>query len=152
MSGKPTRTPADPAVLRLIKTVCDAAIQEEIGLNVCGEMSGEVMFAPLLVGYGFEIEGRYRGLPDLHLLNTLCPESGRKRNGPDLTNIIRDLISLHPITPGSASYQEIIFINERNTGTVKLRFHTIFDLRQSGQFTGLPVKILQVLRIVGIIQ
>ena len=22
-----------------------------------------------LVGYGFELEGRYRGLPDLHLLN-----------------------------------------------------------------------------------
>jgi phosphotransferase system enzyme I (PtsI) len=44
--------PADPAVLRLMKIVCDAAKGLQRDVNVCGEMSGEVMFTPLLIGLG----------------------------------------------------------------------------------------------------
>lgn len=42
----------DPAVLRLIKRVVGAAEKEQIEVNVCGEMSGEPLYAPLLVGLG----------------------------------------------------------------------------------------------------
>jgi phosphoenolpyruvate-protein phosphotransferase (PTS system enzyme I) len=44
--------PADPAVLRLIKAVVDAARGHGTGVNVCGEMSGDPLFTPLLVGLG----------------------------------------------------------------------------------------------------
>jgi phosphotransferase system enzyme I (PtsI) len=42
----------DPAVLRLIQRVVDAAAAANIEVNVCGEMSGEPMYALLLVGMG----------------------------------------------------------------------------------------------------
>ena len=45
-------SPADPAVLRLIKAVVDAADKHGTGVNVCGEMSGDPLFTPLLVGMG----------------------------------------------------------------------------------------------------
>jgi phosphoenolpyruvate-protein phosphotransferase (PTS system enzyme I) len=44
--------PGDPAVLRLIKSVVDAAQAHGTGVNVCGEMSGDPLFTPLLVGLG----------------------------------------------------------------------------------------------------
>jgi len=44
--------PADPAVLRLIRMVVEAGRAEEIDVNVCGEMSGEKLYAPLLLGLG----------------------------------------------------------------------------------------------------
>jgi phosphoenolpyruvate-protein phosphotransferase (PTS system enzyme I) len=48
-------SPADPSVLRLIKMVVDAAkghAAHPVGVNVCGEMSGDPLFTPLLVGLG----------------------------------------------------------------------------------------------------
>jgi phosphoenolpyruvate-protein phosphotransferase (PTS system enzyme I) len=58
--------PADPAVLRLIQMVVQAAQREQIGLNVCGEMSGEPMFAPLLVGLGLrQLSATPRKIPDI---------------------------------------------------------------------------------------
>ena len=45
-------SPADPAVIRLIKQVVDAAKAHGKGVNVCGEMSGDPIFTPLLVGLG----------------------------------------------------------------------------------------------------
>lgn len=45
-------TPADPAVLRLIKTVVDAANRHGIEVSVCGEMGGDPDYTLLLVGLG----------------------------------------------------------------------------------------------------
>jgi phosphoenolpyruvate-protein phosphotransferase (PTS system enzyme I) len=45
-------SPGDPAVLRLIEQVVQAGRQQEVGVNVCGEMSGEPMYALLLLGLG----------------------------------------------------------------------------------------------------
>lgn len=46
--------PVHPAVLRLIKNVVDAGHKNNIWVGMCGEMAGEVAFAPLLVGLGLD--------------------------------------------------------------------------------------------------
>jgi phosphoenolpyruvate-protein phosphotransferase (PTS system enzyme I) len=46
-------SPGDPAVLRLIEGVVKAAQKNQIGVNVCGEMSGDPIYTLLLLGMGF---------------------------------------------------------------------------------------------------
>lgn len=59
-------SPADPAVLRLIKSVVDAAGRQGTGVNVCGEMSGDPLFTPLLVGMGLrQLSLAPNNLPDV---------------------------------------------------------------------------------------
>jgi phosphotransferase system enzyme I (PtsI) len=58
--------PADPAVLRLIQRVVEAAHKEQIEVNVCGEMSGEPLYAPLLVGLGLrQLSATPRKIPEI---------------------------------------------------------------------------------------
>ncbi|HLJ93002.1 MAG TPA: phosphoenolpyruvate--protein phosphotransferase [Gemmataceae bacterium] len=45
-------SPGDPAVLRLIELVVNAAQKHRIEVNVCGEMSGEPIYTLLLLGMG----------------------------------------------------------------------------------------------------
>ncbi len=42
----------DPSILRLLRTVVEAAKFEDIPVNVCGQMSSEPRFIPLLIGMG----------------------------------------------------------------------------------------------------
>jgi phosphoenolpyruvate-protein phosphotransferase (PTS system enzyme I) len=58
--------PVDPAVLRLIRMVVEAAKREEVAVNVCGEMSGEPVYAPLLVGMGLrQLSATPRKIPEI---------------------------------------------------------------------------------------
>src|SRR5262249_31285223 len=58
--------PADPAVLRLIRAVVEAANRERIDVNVCGEMSGEPLYTPLLVGLGLrQMSATPRKIPEI---------------------------------------------------------------------------------------
>ena len=58
--------PADPAVLRLIRMVMRAAQKEQIDVNVCGEMSGEPLYIPLLVGLGLrQLSATPRKIPEI---------------------------------------------------------------------------------------
>ncbi|MCS6852064.1 MAG: phosphoenolpyruvate--protein phosphotransferase [Gemmataceae bacterium] len=43
---------SDPAVLRLMRSVIEAARKHGIGVNVCGEMSGDPIYTLLLLGMG----------------------------------------------------------------------------------------------------
>jgi phosphotransferase system enzyme I (PtsI) len=66
--------PADPAVLRLIRLVMQAAQKESarrpparpFEVNVCGEMSGEPLYVPLLVGLGLrQFSATPRKIPEI---------------------------------------------------------------------------------------
>lgn len=46
--------PLEPAVLRLLRRVSDAAHQANIPLAMCGEMAGDPLYAAILLGMGFK--------------------------------------------------------------------------------------------------
>ncbi len=43
----------DPSILRLIQMVGAAAEKEQISVSICGQMSSDPLFVPLLIGMGF---------------------------------------------------------------------------------------------------
>lgn len=46
--------PTHPAVVRIIKSVVDEAHKNKIKVSVCGEMAGDPIYAPLLLGLGVD--------------------------------------------------------------------------------------------------
>ena len=46
--------PTHPAVLRLIKMISEAAHKHDIWVGVCGEMAGDLIMVPLLLGLGMD--------------------------------------------------------------------------------------------------
>ena len=46
--------PTHPAILRMIKMAVDAAHANGIWTGVCGEMAGDVLLTPLLLGLGVD--------------------------------------------------------------------------------------------------
>ena len=58
--------PGDPAVLRLIRQVVQAAERGGVEVNVCGEMSGEPLYVVLLVGLGLrQLSATPRKIPEI---------------------------------------------------------------------------------------
>lgn len=46
--------PTHPAIVRLIKTTVDAAHARNVWVSVCGEMAGDPVYVPLLIGLGVD--------------------------------------------------------------------------------------------------
>jgi phosphotransferase system enzyme I (PtsI) len=46
--------PTHPAIVRLIRSTVDAAHKHDIRVSVCGEMAGDPVLAPLLIGLGVD--------------------------------------------------------------------------------------------------
>jgi phosphotransferase system enzyme I (PtsI) len=46
--------PTHPAVVRLIKRIVDAAHENSIWAGICGEMAGDIVLTPFLVGVGLD--------------------------------------------------------------------------------------------------
>lgn len=92
--------PADPAVLRLIRSVVEAAGQAKIDVNVCGEMSGEPLYTPLLVGLGLRsLSATPRKIPEIkrviRQLDTaeavkLAGQALRMETARQVQNLLRD--------------------------------------------------------------
>jgi phosphotransferase system enzyme I (PtsI) len=62
-------SPGDPAVLRLIDLVVKAAQQQRIGVNVCGEMSGEPIYTMLLLGLGLrQLSVTPHNIPEIKMI------------------------------------------------------------------------------------
>ncbi len=66
-------SPVDPSVLRLIDSVSQIGIRQGIEVNVCGEMSGEPLYTPLLLGMGIrQLSATPRKIPEIkHLIRSL---------------------------------------------------------------------------------
>jgi len=46
--------PLHPAILRMVKRTCDVGRERGIKTYMCGEMAGEPLFAPVLLGLGVD--------------------------------------------------------------------------------------------------
>jgi phosphotransferase system enzyme I (PtsI) len=101
---------ADPAVLRLIRLVCDAGRRQEIAVNVCGEMSGEPMYAPLLIGLGIrQLSATPRKIPEIKRVirslavadaERIAQEADRMVTAAEVTRYLRE--QLRRILPDAA--------------------------------------------------
>ena len=93
-------TPSDPAVLRLIKRVVDAANTAEIEVNVCGEMSGDPMYTMLLLGIGLrQLSVTPQNLPEIKkIIRSITLDDARRvanealnlQTARDVTNYLRE--------------------------------------------------------------
>jgi phosphotransferase system enzyme I (PtsI) len=92
--------PGDPAVLRLIRLVVEAARRQSIEVNVCGEMSGEPIYTLLLLGLG--LRQLSVAPPNIPLIKNLirsvtlsdarriAEEALQLESARDVTNYLRD--------------------------------------------------------------
>ena len=102
--------PADPAVLRLMRGVVKAANERGIEVNVCGEMSGEPLYTPLLIGLGLrQLSATPRKIPEIkRIIRQLrVPEAERvaeqalqMETARQVSNFLRD--QLRRILPEAA--------------------------------------------------
>jgi len=93
-------SPADPAVLRLIKMVLAAAKQHNIEANVCGEMSGEPIYTMLLLGMGLrQLSVTPHNIPEIKKVirsvsieeaTQVAEEALRLETARDVSNYLRD--------------------------------------------------------------
>jgi phosphoenolpyruvate-protein phosphotransferase (PTS system enzyme I) len=93
-------TPSDPAVLRLIKLVVEAADDQGIDVNVCGEMSGDPLYTMLLLGLGLrQLSVTPQNIPEIkkiiRLMNLddarrVAAEAMNLETARDVTNYLRE--------------------------------------------------------------
>jgi len=98
---------ADPAVLRLIRMAIDAANQKNVPVNVCGQMSGNPLYAMLLLGLGLRrFSVTPSAIPEIKkICRTVTIDQCRQvaqraltlENSRDIKSYLRD--ELHKILP-----------------------------------------------------
>ena len=90
--------PGDPAVLRLIDNVIQAAQKHGVAVNVCGEMSGEPMYALLLLGLGLrQLSMKPHSIPEIKKvlrsvtlaeIEPMAREALRRESAHDVNNYL----------------------------------------------------------------
>lgn len=98
-------TPTHLAVLRILKLVLDSAKKEKISVNICGEMAGNILTIPLLIGMGFEgLSVSPSSIPtvrevinktDLNLLKQLSAEVFETTENEQVRKILTDFKEEH---------------------------------------------------------
>jgi phosphotransferase system enzyme I (PtsI) len=93
-------SPGDPAVLRLIDLVVQAAKRNGVDVSVCGEMSGEPIYTMLLLGMGLrQLSVTPHNVPEIKKLirsitleeaNQVAREALRLETARDVNNYLRD--------------------------------------------------------------
>jgi phosphotransferase system enzyme I (PtsI) len=90
----------DPAVLRLIDGVIQAARRNNIEVSVCGEMSGDPVYTLLLLGLGLrQFSVTPQNIPEIKSIvrtvsleeaNTVAQEAMRQETARDVNNYLRE--------------------------------------------------------------
>ncbi|HXG09761.1 MAG TPA: phosphoenolpyruvate--protein phosphotransferase [Gemmataceae bacterium] len=90
----------DPAVLRLIKQVVEAAARHGVDVNVCGEMSGEPLYTLLLLGLGLrQLSAAPHNIPEIKKVirsvtideaTEVAREALRLETARDVNNYLRE--------------------------------------------------------------
>ena len=93
-------SPGDPAVLRLIDNVVKAAQKHSVGVNVCGEMSGEPIYTMLLLGLGLrQLSVTPHNIPEIKKIirsitideaTDVAKEAMRLETARDVNNYLRE--------------------------------------------------------------
>jgi phosphotransferase system enzyme I (PtsI) len=93
-------SPGDPAVLRLIDGVVQAARRHDIEVSVCGEMSGEPIYTMLLLGLGLrQLSVTPHNIPEIKKIirsitieeaNEIAQEVLRLETARDVNNYLRE--------------------------------------------------------------
>ena len=89
--------PTHPAILRLIRGVVEAAHNNNIWVGVCGEMAGEPLFTPLLLGMGIdELSAASSSLPRVkEVIRRLTLREAQELAAASLhTNSGRDVLAM----------------------------------------------------------
>jgi phosphotransferase system enzyme I (PtsI) len=100
----------DPSILRMLKHVIDAARKHQVSVSVCGQMSSDAMFVPLLIGLGLrQISVTPHAIPELKeiIRNLTISKAERIASRALSLDVARDVESylrgeLKKITPESA--------------------------------------------------
>lgn len=84
----------DPSILRLLRMVVNAARKHQIPVSVCGQMSSDPMFVPLLVGMGLrQLSVTPHAIPELKevIRNLTIAKAERIANRAETLDIARDV-------------------------------------------------------------
>jgi phosphotransferase system enzyme I (PtsI) len=93
--------PTHPAVLRLLKMIADAAHANNIWVGVCGEMAGDIMLIPLLLGLGMD---------ELSASSSLVPRvklAVQSLSVPECESLVEEALELETPSEILARCQEI---------------------------------------------
>ena len=102
--------PSNPAVIRILKMVVDAAHEAGIWVGICGELAGDIEFTPLLVGIGID---------ELSTAASLVPRVKKAIRNLDV-QACRELVA-HALSGERAAE-----IYARTTGLARSRYPDLF--------------------------
>jgi len=97
--------PNHPSVVRMLKLIVDAAKEKKIKVSVCGEMAGDPLYVPLLIGLGVDSLSVSPGvLPEIKYvirsMNTvdateMAKEVIKQKDAASILKILRDFYVSH---------------------------------------------------------